>query len=619
MINSIKKFYTASIKRQLMIAVASVHAFMMIFFVIDLIDKEKEFLTDQHTKKAQSLVRTLAANSTSWVLANDVIGLEEVVESIKHYPMLQYAFVTDRNGQILAHTTKYHIGMYARDEKSRELLLSEPKLVTVFESSEIIDIAVPVKRAEQHIGWARIGLGKQDINSGLEKIKSDGLIYAFFAIAAGLLFAYLLSESLTKSIYRIIDTIKRTKSGEKEARTNLKRYDEIGVLSNEFDILLQKLSDQYALLNSVIESTPDLIFFKNYKDYDGIYIGCNKAFSKYTGLKKKDILGHSDYEVFGKETAEFFKEKDNEVLNAGKSRSNEEWVTYPDGSKALLDTLKAPLYDSNQNIIGILGVSRDITEKTLNRQELDKKNILIFQQSKLASLGEMLANIAHQWRQPLSMITTGASAIQVQKDMGTLDDKLMYEELEAIINSAKYLSRTIDDFRNFMSNSKSSKEEVEIKKVLDDLQSLLNASLTNNFIELKVEIKDNPNLTLYGSEFLQALLNIVSNSKDVLKTMEGKNKKVILVQVEKIEKNSLSIEIQDSAGGIPEDIKDKIFEPYFTTKHKSKGTGIGLYMTLQIINRSMKGEILVQNKDFEYNGEKLYGANFRIIIPVSQT
>ncbi len=616
MIDSIKKFYTASIKRQLIIVIASVHAFMMIFFVIDLVDKEKDFLLIQHTKKAQSLARTLSANSTSWVLANDFAGLEEVVDSIKHYPMLQYALVTDINGHILAHSSKEYTGMYLSDEKSKNFLLGEPKQNIVFENDEIIDIAAPVKRGSQHIGWARIGLGKQDINEGLDKIKVDGFIYALFAITAGILFAYFLAVSLTKSIYRIIDTIKRTKSGERDARTNLQRYDEIGILSKEFDILLQKLSDQYALLNSVIESSPDLIFFKNYKGSEGVYIGCNEAFCKFLGLSKSEILGKTDFEIFEKNLAEFFRKRDGEVLKNKNSKRNEEWVTYPNGERVLLDVVKTPLYDSKGNMVGIIGISRDITEKTLNQQELEKKNILIFHQSKLASLGEMLANIAHQWRQPLSMITTAASAIQVQKDMDTLNDKVMNDELDAIINSAKYLSKTIDDFRNFMSNSKKTKEEIYINEVIEGLESLVSASLKNHFIEYKIDIRDNPKLSLSGSEFLQALLNIISNAKDKLKSREEKKERIILLTIKKVHNNSLSIEIQDSGGGIPENIIDKIFEPYFTTKHQFQGTGIGLYMTLQIVTRSMGGNIDVRNKGFEYNGKKLYGASFTITLPL---
>lgn len=306
-------------------------------------------------------------------MANDVVGLEEVVESIKHYPMLQYALISDSSGQILAHTSKNHIGLYLSDEKSKKFLLGEPKLNIVFNNSDIIDIVAPVKRADQHIGWARIGLGKQDINEGLNKVKYDGIIYTLIAIAVGVAFAYLISIGLTKSIYKIIDTIKKTKSGDNEARTNLERYDEVGMLSKEFDILLQKLSDQYALLNSVIESTPDLIFFKNYKDQDGVYIGCNEAFCKFLGLTKSDILGKNDFEIFESDLAEFFREKDKKVIGNNGSIRNEEWITYPNGEKVLVDVLKTPLYDSSKNMVGIIGISRDITEKTLNQQELEKK------------------------------------------------------------------------------------------------------------------------------------------------------------------------------------------------------------------------------------------------------
>ena len=612
----IKKFYGSSIKRQLIMGIAAVHAVMMIFFVVDLVDKEKNFLHKQHTKKAQSLVRTLAANSTSWLLANDVIGLEEVVDSIRHYPNLRYAMIVDTRGRVLAHTQKEYLGEYISDEKSKAFLLGKVSSGIIFNSLNIIDVVTPVRRGSQHIGWARIGLGKEDINNGLDKIRLDGFIYVVLAIFTGMIFAYFMAVSLTKSIDKIIQTIKKTKKGDNKARTNLQRHDEMGLLSKEFDNLLQKLSDQYTLLNSVIESTPDLIFFKDYKNFDGRYIGCNEAFCKFTGIEKKDIIGKNDFDLFDDPTAVFFRSKDQQVLLSLDSQRNEEWVTYPDGRKALKDMVKTPLYDSENNLVGIIGIGRDITQKTLDRKELEKKNILIYQQSKLASLGEMLANIAHQWRQPLNVVSTAASAIQLQKEMGTLNDELMVEELEAIINSARYLSQTIDDFRNFISNSKAAKQEVYIKSVIDELQSLVKASLVNNFIDFEVNIKDNPKMMLSGSEFLQALLNIISNAKDVLKNSD-KNIKVIIMDVEKSkESNSLSITIYDNGGGVPDKIKEKIFEPYFTTKHQFQGTGIGLYMTLQIITKSLNGNIDVSNTNFEYKGEKLYGASFKITIPL---
>ncbi len=134
---------------------------------------------------------------------------------------------------------------------------------------------------------------------------------------------------------------------------------------------------QYRLIRSVIDATPDLIFYKDYKHQDGRYIGSNRAFSKFTGLDTNEIIGKNDIEIFGQEVGDFFREMDRAMLDARETRINEEWVTYPNGQKVLLSTLKTPLYDSDDSTLGVLGVSRDITEQKKTEQILlDQKESL---------------------------------------------------------------------------------------------------------------------------------------------------------------------------------------------------------------------------------------------------
>lgn len=245
--------------------------------------------------------------------------------------------------------------------------------------------------------------------------------------------------------------------------------------------------------------------------------------------------------------------------------------------------------------------------------EIDKnreQNMLLEQQSRLAALGEMLGNIAHQWRQPLSSITTFASGLKLQKDYGLLDDDSIDEMVVNVIKNANYLSKTIDDFRNFMINS-NEKSEFYLQDCLNDALGIVGVTLKSNQIDFKINQPENP-ISYSGikNELVQVLINIFNNAKDVLVSNNIKNK-FIFVELMQLDKKAL-ITIQDNAGGISADIMAKIFDPYFTTKHKSQGTGLGLYMGVKIIQSHFDGDIYVKNEEIIVDNEKYIGAKFFI-------
>ncbi len=613
MIKRIKDFFTSSIRRELIIGIATVHTVIMSVFIIYLVEKEKNFLTLQNQKKIEGISKTLAINSTPWVLSNDFVGLEEVVESIKHYPGIEKVLILSPQGQVLAHSQKEYIGQYISDSISTSFLKGDIVTNIVFENNDIIDSVSPILRNRQHIGWARVVLNKSDINQGIYNVKVDGIIYTIIAILVGMLFAYIIGTNMTKSIYKVIDTIKSTKRGNHSTRTNLKRNDEIGVLANEFDLMLQKLSDQHTFLNIIIDSIPDFIFFKDYQNQNGKYIGCNNGFCNFVGKEKKDIVGKTDFELFDKEVAEFFIEKDKQMLENRKLQHNEEWITFPDGTKALMDTLKTPFYDADGKLVGVLGVSRDITERDTIQKELDDKNKVIFEQAKLASMGEMIGNIAHQWRQPLSMISTIASSYKLKKEMNSIiDHEDLINEMSKIVNNAQYLSRTIDDFRNFIKGN-SKIERFNLKNDTKIFLQLVDSTIKNNGIEVIVDLEETKELKGFPNELIQCFINIFNNAKDALNENRDSEKYVFIS--EKVEEGNIVIKFLDNAGGIPDDIIGRVFEPYFTTKHQSQGTGIGLHMTYNLITQGMKGTIGVENKEFTFDEKEYRGAEFTITIP----
>ena len=244
---------------------------------------------------------------------------------------------------------------------------------------------------------------------------------------------------------------------------------------------------------------------------------------------------------------------------------------------------------------------------------LEKEKLLI-QQSKMATMGEMIGSIAHQWKQPLSIISMSNGLLKINseiKDFSTPQD--ITNAIKNIDHSVHNLSQTIDDFKNFFNPNKE-KVVFNILDAFEDTFKLINSQFKNNDIEIVQNIKK-IELLGYKNELLQVLINLLKNSNEELIKKPNSMKKYIFISVDKDE-NKIIIKIKDNADGIPSDIINKVFDAYFTTKEKCGGTGIGLYICKQIIETSMQGEISVSNVKYEYEGQNYVGAEFEIIFPI---
>lgn len=238
--------------------------------------------------------------------------------------------------------------------------------------------------------------------------------------------------------------------------------------------------------------------------------------------------------------------------------------------------------------------------KLIIQEEVEKnrqKDSLLQQQARLASMGEMIGNIAHQWRQPLSAITTAISGLKFKNEFGMMEPYDIIETNDSIIKNADFLSKTIDNFRSFFKKEQIKKKFFVANAILDTI-SLIKASYENNFIKLEVDLDENISYFGCSNMLSQVVLNILTNAKDAFLTTEIHNK-VVSISLKEIN-DFIEIQIADNAGGISDNIKDKIFEPYFTTKHQSQGTGLGLYMSTQIMHNHFNGVLSVDNVETEH-------------------
>ncbi len=269
-----------------------------------------------------------------------------------------------------------------------------------------------------------------------------------------------------------------------------------------------------------------------------------------------------------------------------------------------------------EDIASITGIAieKHMNQLKAKKEEEKKKQQeqLLMHRSKQAMMGEMLENIAHQWRQPLSIISTYATGILMKKKYGISTQEEENEACESINLNAQYLSNTIEDFRKYFTST-SQKTEFHIMDCLEHTSKLIESRLKTDKIRFISNIED-VKIESYKNELTQVFMNIFNNSADALEKVDIKDRYIYVTVYE--EEGYVVLKSIDSGNGAQENIIKRIFEPYFTTKHQNYGTGIGLYMCQEIIEKHMSGSITAQNNEFSFKNRTYYGLEFTIKIPM---
>ncbi|MFY9078429.1 PAS domain S-box protein [Aliarcobacter cryaerophilus] len=366
----------------------------------------------------------------------------------------------------------------------------------------------------------------------------------------------------------------------------------IGIDVTQKELIQKEILQQKEELELIFNYSKDGIAIL---DLNTKLLNFNNSFIEMTGYSKDELLEKTAFEMFVDKDIDKNKIIIKKILEEGFITNHEETFAFKE--KRVFTNFSVSLLPNKETLLMII---KDVSSLKVLQE-----------QSKLASLGEMIGNIAHQWRQPLSLISTVASSLRVKSEYDMLIKEDIYEASKSIVMQTEYLSNTIDNFRDFIKGDKSY-TNISIKDVLDNSLTLVAASLNNNFINLIIELNDD--LTIYGNknELTEAFLNIISNSKDILKTIEEKDR-FIFIKSKKVDENRLELKFLDSGGGIDEALISRVFEPYFTTKHKSQGTGLGLPIVDKIVRERHNASIEIYNEDFIYNEKKYRGFSFKII------
>lgn len=556
--------------------------------------------------QAQSLAYSFKMNNQIGVVFFDLNHLSKYLEQFVNSDNSHMIRIYDSEGVLLLNPDKPHL------QAQKEYSILESVFVDLIHKSEPLEQKVYLNTSfeERDIGMYD-SIDKNGwyilVRDNFDNILND-LVKAFIQISlVTLCIIFVMLFIIYKYIRELFISLDELKivttniaKGDYETPVNITSFEELNSLVYGLHFMQQEIEKREQGLQKSVENFKKLID----TTMEGIVTIANGK-CQYANQIALNILGYSNKnEIQNLEFKSLVSNKDRSVFDkVMKKNFSSIELEFVKKDKSLISVLiQGKEFELNDEKITLIAII-DITE-------LKEKEQMLYHQSKMAALGEMIGNISHQWRQPLSTISTLASGMRFQKEYGQLEEKDFFQNMDLICSTTKYLSKTIDDFRNFLSVNKEMKE-FNLSDAINSGITLVESSLKNNFIKMKVELEKNISIAGFENEFIQALINILTNSKDALKNIEKEDDRILCISLKK-EKDSIIIIVQDSAGGIPENILPKIFDPYFTTKHKSQGTGIGLYMTHQIICEHMKGTISATNRKFTHENTIFMGAQFKI-------
>lgn len=484
------------------------------------------------------------------------------------------------------------------------------------------------KQKEYYIGKVEIYSDPRII---YEKFKENisfllkNIILGFFVLS--ILLIIIFNKYLTKPLTELsnslqeldLDNIQNCELLKEKIDLSKKNKNELELFKDNFIVILNKIAASSSQLNSLNETLEKKVTQRTIKleeernkiksfldaameaifiSKEGRCIDVNQSAVNIFGYKnKEEMIGKKLIEFVAPESRDLVKEK----LKLNDASPYEGTVMKKDNTTFMAYIRGIDTQHENIRISSVI----DIT----HLKQLES-------QSKLAAMGEMIGNIAHQWRQPLSIISTSATGMKLKKEMNILEDRDIDTACDHINENAQYLSQTINDFTNFIKGD-TKPVRFDLKNDTDSFIKLVNSTIKNYNLNVILDLKEHIQIQGYPNELIQCFINIFNNSKDAFVQNNINEDERYIFIAQRITGKFVEISFKDNAGGIPENIMPKIFEPYFTTKHKSQGTGLGLHMSYNLIVNHMKGTLEVFNKEYEFNGKEYKGAEFVIKLPLS--
>ena len=564
------------------------------------------YMNNQHEKtieQSKTVAIILSQDIAKLTFLNEVSAAADITSNLKSFKNV--------NKLVIYNLDKKAVYQYSKDNKSFDTSIIKPQTKPIIENN-ILKTYLKANYQNNHLGYVYIEF---NIDSMYNVIKENIFMFIFILLSMfiiSFILASIYAKKFTYPILNLVNYLSQIDTLRNIPTIDVNINNEYGKLYDEINTMLKRIDEsnkQLKIASVAFQTQNGMIITNKYQEI----LQVNDSFTKITGYTKEDVIGKKPSILSSKlQSNEFYENmyntlnKENfwhgEILNKNKK------------GEIITESLSIHVIrDEYYQVLYYVASFSDITEEKLIQKKLLEKEHILIQQSKMAAMGEMLANIAHQWRQPLSVISTISTSLLSQKEMD-IDINKEYEikNLNKIHENTQYLSDTINDFKNFFKPNKD-KNSFYIKEIYAKALLLSNSEFSKLNIKIIENIEDVKIIGL-ENELIQVIMNILSNAKDALLNSNNKEKLIFINST--VDNDKTTIFIYDNAGGIEESIIDKIFEPYFTTKHQAQGNGIGLYMSNEIITKHMDGVISVSNKEFDFYDTHYKGALFEITIPI---
>ena len=438
------------------------------------------------------------------------------------------------------------------------------------------------------------------------------ILTLFGAIILVFLSAVYLQKLISEPIHDLAEIATRvTDTKDFKERAKKTSNDETGQLAEAFNTMLDVVCERDTRLRTLIQTIPDLVWLK---DPNGIYLFCNSKFERFFGAREKDIIGKTDYDFVDKELADFFREKDKAAIAKGNFSINEEEIVYAnDGHRELLETIKTPIYGNAGDLIGVLGIARDITKRRQAEKERVKLESQLQQAQKMEAIGTLAGGIAHDFNNLLGVILGFAEMAQDQAP----ENSLIHADLDKVLSAGHRAKDLVAQILAFSRQTKSEQIHLHPQPILKEAIKLIRSSIpTTISVEQNIEdgcgaIKADP------TQLHQIIMNLCTNSYQAMEEHGG----ILSITLDRTELTTddlrdepslipgsyVQLTIADTGPGINPDIQKHIFDPYFTTKEVGKGTGLGLSVVHGIV-KNHGGMISADSKVGE-------GTTFHVFFP----
>lgn len=614
MFKRLRALLVGSLRRQLVLGVVLTNTTMMALFIWGAMTRQQSLLLDRQSEFAAALAQSVATSSAGWLEARDFFGLQEIVRAQSRYPELLYAMILDGHGRVVAHSDPARVNQFVLDlpKTSHGEAPFSPAILA--RSPALIDVLSPVVLGNHQIGWVRVGLGEQALNTRLADIARDGMWYASAAILIGSVMAGIMGWHLTRRLYRIRQVTNAVQAGDHQQRVRLGGVDEAAGLARAFDDMLDTLAtrDQALRLANERLQVATRAGIIGIWDWDVVRseLIWDDAMHQLYGISRGQFAGSFEaWLSFVHADDRIQVERNIQAALRGEREYGLEFrVVWPDGSIHYLKAASQTIRDDNGQPLRMVGINYDLTEGKQAEAELEQHRHHLEQlikertdqlvrardaaESANRAKSMFLANMSHELRTPLNAILGFAQLME-------RDERLpadTHHNLETINRAGRHLLALINDVLE-ISRIEAGRTTVQnavfdLQDTLMGIEEMIGLRAQHKGLGFNVEHSGELPRFVYGdaNHLRQVLINLLGNA--VKYTEQGYASLRLTPAVD-----SIRFEVIDSGPGVPSDDQERIFQPFYQAESgvaKGEGTGLGLAISREFV-RLMGGELQVDS------------------------